>query len=395
MVKLAIIGPTKGPGQLGMLLGLAANKIHCEEGINLSLLTIGSDYRPDWSDDHYGISEAEQKQLNASAHIIAFETESIPGMFRESFKEKFVPSLVSLNLFRDRLEEKNFFLNLGLLTASFVPISSQAELNAVIENSTINFPARLKTCELGYDGHGQKQIKSADELQLAWNNLGQAKCILEEELNIHRELSVVITRFVDGQIIRFPIPENLHKKSVLYRSRLAELSEPLKEELYKMAEKMLKELNYVGTFCLEIVQLDNDEGDILINEAAPRVHNSGHFTLDFCEGTNQFDSHVRAICNIESPDLKLPNKCFSMTNLLGIDFEQYQQLVQDLNASGLFDEFTSFHPYWYNKEVAKPLRKMGHLTVLSNDDKKLKEIEELIDELLGSNPPHPLLKAKE
>jgi 5-(carboxyamino)imidazole ribonucleotide synthase len=379
--KLAIIGPNKGPGQLGMLLAHEANKLHCAGEVNLKILTIGQDHGPDWSDEHFDLTTDNLKLIAKQADQATYETESITEDFREQFGNKLRPSKEVLDIFRNRYYEKSFFKKLKLPTVKFFYINDQNSLDAAVgEITEQEFVGRLKTCEGGYDGLRQIKVKKPHELQIAWTQFDKTECVLEEEIKIFRELSVICTRYKDGQIVYFPVPQNEHQDGVLYRSKLAKLNKKIANKLQKMAEKIVNKLNYIGTFTLEVFQIAGPDGALHINEAAPRVHNSGHFTLEFCEGTNQFDSHIRAICDMALVQPSEKDKLFSMTNLLEISKETYQKLQSSLTEFNSTE--TKIQTYWYGKSEARPGRKMGHITVISNVASELENIEAFLDQNL-------------
>jgi 5-(carboxyamino)imidazole ribonucleotide synthase len=385
IINLGIIGPEKGPGQLGMLLAMEANKLHCNGEAHLKILTVSTDQAPDWTDENFHSNEEDLKIFFEQAQLITYETESISSKFQEAFARKLSPSKEALQIFQNRLREKNFFKDLGLETPAFYEVNHKTNFEDLENNlNQKNLQSvRLKTCELGYDGLGQKRINNFNSLQTAWTELGQTACILEEEVALERELSVILTRFNDGHIIYYPIPENIHHNGVLYRSRTSSISKQQETILQSTAEKIVNSLKYVGTFALELFQ--SQDSNFLLNEAAPRVHNSGHYTLDFCEGTNQFDSHLRAICGLEAVAVKAQANYFSMTNLLGLTFQQFQWILEELNSafqSGKTE--VKICPYWYNKNETRKGRKMGHITVTSHSLADLEKAEALIDQLISA-----------
>ncbi|HEY9886237.1 MAG TPA: ATP-grasp domain-containing protein [Vampirovibrionales bacterium] len=394
MKHLAILGPEKGPGQLGMLLAIEANRIFCEKGEALKIVSLGSGPAPEWCDEYFYTSPDDLKELEAISDIATFETESLPPVFEQALPTKLLPNQEALKIFQNRFQEKTFLNKLGLNTAPFWHLKdcSNSREEAALElnrfkdkfNTSEKASYRLKTCELGYDGHGQIALNNIDELEAAWGRLGCVEAVLESKVEIFRELSVIASRSANKEkpVIFFETPDNLHKKGVLYRSRSAKLSKSLRTKLEETALTVLEKLDYTGTICLEVFQLSSAEGDLLINEVAPRVHNSGHYSLNFYKNTNQFAAHIKAIngFHLEPPIAKY--KYFSMTNLLGIKHEKFQLVRHDLLESGLLPE-EQIGFYWYNKEEAKPMRKMGHITLVSNNLKKLKEAEEILDTVLN------------
>lgn len=385
VLKLGIIGPEKGPGQLGMFLALAANKIFCAGECSILINTIGSESAPEWSDAHFGLSADEVQAFYKQTDSITFETESISESFRDKFHNKLMPSIDALKIFRNRFSEKNYFKELGLKTPEFYLLDTKADLEKILKKLTSkeNFVGRLKTVENGYDGHGQSKVNEVETLQAAWKELNEATCILEAEILIHRELSIISTRFADGRIIHFPIPQNEHRNSILYRSRTAKISAKVESKLKEMNEKVLSKLNYIGTFTLETFQITGPSGSLLINEGAPRVHNSGHYTLDACANVNQFDAHIRALADLPCPEPELKLPFFSMTNLLGLSESHYTAIKAQLEESSLVQDGTVIaNFYWYNKLQPKPGRKMGHITITAESLKKLEAAETLIDKLI-------------
>ncbi len=381
MIKLGIIGPSSGAGQLGRFLALAANRLTCSLQDNISIQTISSDLASDWTDEHFDLSEIDSFLKNTD--LITFETESIPAIFREKFAEKLIPELEILNQFSNRFQEKLFFRQLKIKIPEFYYLKNAENLKDV-EGKTFGKQWRLKNCEGGYDGQGQLSLDKISFLKASWESLGSQECLLEEEVPIFRELSIISTRFKSGEIIHFPIPVNIYKRGILYRSRSPKISKKVQDKLKSTSKKILSKLNYVGTCAIEFFQLDNEEGILLLNEAAPRVHNSGHFTLEACN-QDQFETHIKAICGLPCSEVELKFKYFSMTNLIGLTQEKFDLLKEK------FSNYITTHKldleavqyYWYQKSPARSLRKMGHLTVCSNCEESLIKAEIFLDELLS------------
>jgi 5-(carboxyamino)imidazole ribonucleotide synthase len=382
MIKLAIIGTEKGPGQLGMLLGFAANKIHCSGLSHFKLLTVGENLHYDWADETFASSDSDLKTLLEEADLITFETESLSERFRENLNDKFVPSNQILHIFRNRLREKDFIRSVGLKTVEYYPII-QKNIPHELEKAILERQSEwlLKTCEFGYDGLGQYSFNTLDELkQLLTMFATEQELIVEKKIHFKRELSIVSARTTDGQIIHFPVPENQHIKGILYRSTKAELTAEELAKIQKINETILQKLDYIGTFCTELFEVD---GDYFVNECAPRVHNSGHFTLEFCQLTNQFDAHIKAICGLTPEQPVNKHDYFSMTNIIGMTEDQFKILVMKLEDSDLIYGVESGF-YWYNKEGARPKRKMGHITFTAHSIEQLRKLEKFVDEITAA-----------
>ena len=344
MPTLGIIGG----GQLGSMLVCAAKKldiktiIFCDDkdapGQKFSDKFICADYS----------NSKAINQFAEASDIITFEFENIPyETLNKINKIKPVLPQPSVNkIIQNRLFEKNFINKLNIKTTLYTLIKKESE---IFKNKNF-LPGILKTCTLGYDGKGQYKINSIEDLKnltINYNN----DYILEKFIKLKKEISVIITRFENKQYEIYEPFENVHEDQILKNSKIpADISKENFEKSKLWTTQIAEALDYVGTLCVEFFI---DKNDILyVNEIAPRVHNSGHLTIN-AYNVSQFENHVRAICGLEQIQLKKISNA-KMINLIGDQITVYRN--KQLNP----DEF--FFDY-FKKEI-KPKRKMGHLTIL-------------------------------
>lgn len=263
------------------------------------------------------------------------------------------PGPEAVSLTQDRIAEKLFARQQGLNTAPFHAVLTETDLEPAFE--AIGGPAILKTSRLGYDGKGQITVDSLDSLADAFNQFDHQAAILERKLKLDLEISVVLARSADGRTVTFPVGENRHVDGILDTTVVpARISERLAEKARQAATSLAKAMNYVGTMAVEFFVVDGDQ--LLVNEMAPRPHNSGHFTLDACV-TDQFEQQVRALVDLPLGDTGLHSPA-AMVNLLG-DLWLYGEPRWD---KALSDPTVKLH--LYGKKEPKVGRKMGHITAL-------------------------------
>lgn len=231
-------------------------------------------------------------QFSDGIDVVTFDFENVPAdtaMFLASRVPVF-PNPQALAVAQDRLEEKQLFKRLGMSTPEFATVDSRDDLEAGLRK--IGFPAILKTRRLGYDGKGQIRLKSPDDLNAAWTRLGDVPLILESMVPFEREISVVAVRGRGGEFATYPLTQNFHQNSILSASLSpAPNTGPIQETAVGYARRLAEELDYVGVFALELFV---HQGRLLANEMAPRVHNSGHWTIEGAR-TSQFENHLRAV----------------------------------------------------------------------------------------------------
>jgi 5-(carboxyamino)imidazole ribonucleotide synthase len=290
--------------------------------------------------------------------VVTYEFENVPVELARRLQQKVpvYPPPAALEASQDRLDEKTFFQRLGLPTAPFAPVESRAELVAALDQ--IGYPAILKTRRFGYDGKGQQLLRSADDTDAAWGALTGVPLLLEGFIPFDREVSQLAVRGRDGATVFYPLVENQHDQGILRRSRVPVPG--LKVGLHKLAceysTRVLEALKYVGVLAIEFFCRG---GELIANEMAPRVHNSGHWTIEGAV-TSQFENHLRAILGwpLGSPALLQP--C-AMLNLIGEVPEGRDWLsVADV------------HMHLYGK-TPRPGRKLGHVTVRAPNQRLLRE----------------------
>lgn len=312
---------------------------------------------------------------NALAHlsrvsdVVTYEFENVPLPAAEYIAErtKIFPPPAALRMSQDRWYEKTLFGSLNIPTPPFAQINSLLDLENALEQ--IHLPAVLKTRRLGYDGKGQFTIRAYEDAEPAWNALGGTRLILEAFVEFGREVSMLAVRGVDGAVAFYPLVENHHREGILRLSvaPAPNVSVELQARAEDYARRVLNALEYVGVLAIEFFQV----GDALIaNEMAPRVHNSGHWTIEGAE-TSQFENHLRAIMGLPLGSTQVRGHC-AMLNFIG--------RLPDINA---LLEIPGAHVHLYDK-APRPGRKLGHVTIFAPEsltrDAHAKRIERIIDD---------------
>jgi len=333
-----------GGGQLGKFLVLAAKKLN----IRTFVFTDSLDSPAIYYCDDFIISNYENKKkidfFIKNVDIATFEFENIPFKTLDYVEKKIkvLPKPSTIKILQDRLKEKTFLHLIGVKTTEFYYLKKVNKKNL---NSSI-FPVLVKTLRLGYDGKGQILFKNKESfLKHSFDN---KEYIIEKLINFKKEISIIISRNQTNSAC-FDAFENLHKHQILQKSHIpAKISLKLNDEAKKIAKKIADKLNYIGTMCVEFFVTKKNE--LLVNEIAPRVHNSGHLTMN-AYNINQFECHIRAVCNLKTKKPKNTHKAI-MYNILGSDIKKYRSKTMMKN------EFF----YDYGKKEIKDKRKMGHLT---------------------------------
>ena len=336
-----------GSGQLGSMLCQAAKKL------NVKTVVISDDEQgpaQKYADQFIFAKYDDQqkiKQFTDKADVVTFEFENIPiNILKQIEKEKKVLPKPEINrIIQNRKLEKSFVNELGIETTKWAFIEKAED---VTKNSNL-LPGILKTNTLGYDGQGQFVLKSLADVKKDW--CFTADYILEKKVNLKKEISVIITRFIDGETFIYEPIENLHKDQILKHSKIpANIDEKIYKQAQNNAKIIADKLDYVGSMCVEYF-IDQDN-KLLVNEIAPRVHNSGHLTIN-AFNISQFENHIRAVCGLKFEKPK-KNSNAEMINILGKEIEEYR--------SKTFKEDEFF--FDYGKKIIKEKRKMGHLTIL-------------------------------
>lgn len=335
-----------GGGQLGSMLCQAAKKINIKTVIYCDDKDApAQNYADSFINANYD-DENQIQDFIKKVNIVTFEFENIPVSILEKIKLK-IPVYPDPNvnfIIQNRSKEKKFINDLGIKTVNYKDIYSKKDLN----NIDHLLPGILKTTTLGYDGKGQIVISSNKDLKKI---IIDKHYILEKKIDLQKEISVIITRFQNGNSIIYDPIENIHKDQILDTSTIpANINEEIANLSKDYAVKLANELNYVGTMCVEYF-IDN-KNELLINEIAPRVHNSGHLTIN-AFNVSQFESHVRAVCDLEKINPVMESKAI-MKNIIGDKIFEYRNKQFQKNEF-FFD---------YLKKESKAKRKMGHLTTL-------------------------------
>lgn len=335
-----------GGGQLGRMLALAGYPL----GLRFRCLDPASEAPMRLVAEHIRGDYEEPQTLQRFGHgldVVSYEFENVPVVAARTLALTcpVYPPVEALAVAQDRLSEKTLFQQLGIPTPFFTAIDTRAGLDAAL--AEMGFPVVLKTRRFGYDGKGQAVLRQAEDVAAAWNTLGAFPLILEQFLSFDRELSLLAVRSRSGETVFYPLVENTHRDGILYRSIAP--APALTSELQTLAEsyasRVLEALGYVGVLAVELFQVGNR---LLANEMAPRVHNSGHWTIEGAE-TSQFENHLRAILGLPlgSPT---PRGWSAMTNFIG----EQPDLTAILQIPGV-------HLHLYDK-APRPGRKLGHLT---------------------------------
>jgi 5-(carboxyamino)imidazole ribonucleotide synthase len=298
------------------------------------------------------------REFAAAVDVLTFEFENVPSVASRAAAEKTTvrPSGDILHTTQHRLREKTFLQQSGFPVPPFRVIDSRADLQAAAVE--IGFPGVLKTASFGYDGKGQRKILSLADLDPAYDALAPAQGIYEGFVNFAKEVSVVAARTVSGEFKAFPVFENVHAHHILdVTFAPADLPPSLAREATDLARRILEALNVVGLLTVELFV--THEGQLVVNELAPRTHNSGHLTLDACV-TSQFEQQVRAVCGLPLGSVELLRPA-AMANLLG---DVWQGGEPDWRRA-LEDPWVKLH--LYGKTEPRAGRKMGHLTALGEN----------------------------
>ena len=344
-ITLGIIGG----GQLGSMMAIAAKKLNSKTVIFCD--DIGAPAQNFCNNFICGNYDDKEKiaEFVKLVDIVTFEFENIPyETLNEINKSKPVLPKPAVNrLIQHRLAEKDFINKLNIRTTRYVSIEKKSDLDSLEDF----LPGILKTTTLGYDGKGQHPIQSIDELNSL--NIDFSKgYILEKLVKLKKEISIIITRFENQKYEIYEPIENTHQDQILRNSKIpADIDNKIFEQSKDWAMTISEELKYVGTLCVEFFIDRND--NLYVNEIAPRVHNSGHLTIN-AYNVSQFENHVRAVCGLEQIPLKKISNA-KMINLIGDEISKYRK-ISKLNDNEFFFD--------YLKKEIKDKRKMGHLTTL-------------------------------
>jgi 5-(carboxyamino)imidazole ribonucleotide synthase len=344
-----------GGGQLGYMLALAGYPL----GLHFRFLDpspeapvgrIAQRVTADYTD------QAALEKFASGLELVTYEFENVPVEAARFLAERVpvYPPPAALETAQDRLAEKDLFRKLGIATTEFAPVSNPAELEAAVK--TLGLPAVLKTSRMGYDGKGQWILRTAEDVAKAKSELPPVNLILERFVPFARELSVLAVRSLTGESAIYPLVENHHRSGIL-RLSLApapRLEPPIQRAAERAAHRVLESLKYVGVLAIEFFE---HQGELLANEMAPRVHNSGHWTIEGAV-TSQFENHLRAVLGLPLGSTGPAGHC-AMLNLIG-----------DLPDSSEVLAVPDAHLHLYGKSP-RPGRKLGHLTLRAASPERL------------------------
>jgi len=341
-MKLGIIGG----GQLARMLAIAAKKI------NVSTIVLDPDPQSSASQITQHIigdlnDPCSIKKLALESDVLTYELEHIDAhLIKKNINDVSIfPSLKALEISQDRLYEKNYLNNIGLQTTQYHEISNNLDIEKL---SNINQDYYLKIRRSGFDGRGQVKINDTQTLKSAFDYFNFSPCILEETIPFEYECSIITARDKSGKFLFYPLVKNTHDLGILKYSEIHSDTHPLQAQAESIAEKLMSSLNYIGVMTIEFFYM---QGQLIINEIAPRVHNSGHWSI---EGTNcsQFESHIRCLFDLTLPPLStINNTC--MYNILG----RYPDTNVLASKANIF-----IHSY---NKGERAQRKLGHITILN------------------------------
>jgi len=339
-----------GGGQLGRMLAMAAARlgyrchIFCPD-VRSPAFHVACDFT---------IAEYENEdalaEFAASVDVATYEFENVPARTAEVVAKETLlrPGARALEVSQDRLVEKKFLNECGVKTAPFMPFQTAEELDEAFKE--IGRPSVAKTRRFGYDGKGQLMIKARKDVDLVMDVTKGTPAILEGFVMFDREISVVVARSASGDVAAFPVAENVHTNHILDTSTVpAQISEVVEAKAKVMATRIANALEYIGVMTVEMF-VNDGTGEIVVNEIAPRVHNSGHWTIEGA-ATSQFEQHIRAICDLPLGATDARGKV-KMKNLLGKEILDFEQYLTDPKA----------HYHHYGKLEPREGRKMGHVT---------------------------------
>lgn len=338
-----------GSGQLGRMIAIAAAQLGYRCHVYAPETGPANDVAPAFTQGAYD-DDAALAAFARQVDVVTYEFENVEAAPIERLGDLVPvrPSPTSLKVAQDRVAEKRFVEELGGRPARWAEVPDRAALDAAI--ASIGCPAILKTTRFGYDGKGQARLASPADADAAWDAIGGGPAILEGFVEFEHEFSIVIARGTDGRTVSYPPPRNVHKDGILDTSTLPAPAEIAAQwtEAATLAGRVAEALGHVGVLTLEFFA--GHDGPVF-NEMAPRVHNSGHWTIEGAE-TSQFENHARAILGLPLGPTGLTGRAVSMTNLIGDDAANWAALAAEPGT----------HLHLYGKHEARAGRKMGHVT---------------------------------
>lgn len=363
-----------GGGQLGRMMAIEARRM----GYRVVVLDPSSRCPTAQVADGFVVGALDDldsaRHLAKQVDVITLDTEHVPAELLEEL-EKIVPvrpGASVLGTINDREIQKQFLDKLGMPQAKWAPSTTESELSSAL--AKVGTPAILKVRRAGYDGKGQVRVERREEAALGHAKLRGAPAVAEEVVKFAREISVVLARGISGEIKIYPIAENVHHRHILHTTRApAPMAPGARERAEKIAITIAEALGHIGVICVEMFELP--DGRLLVNEIAPRTHNSGHYTWGACV-TSQFEQHVRAVFGLPLGDPR-PMTGAVMVNLIGDLWHKGPPSWREVLAR------PEARLHLYGKDAPAPGRKMGHLLLLDDDtERALTTANELIDRLM-------------
>jgi 5-(carboxyamino)imidazole ribonucleotide synthase len=387
--QLATLG-VMGGGQLGRMFVQAAQEMGYFTAVldadPASPAGLVSHYHIDTPyDDEQGLAQLMQR---CEAITTEFENVPAPALMTLGAHRPVAPGANAVAVAQDRIAEKAHFLACaqagGVDPAPYAAIETEALLNAVPDGL---LPGILKTARLGYDGKGQARVKNRAELAAAWDQMGRVPCVLEKRLPLRMELSVIVARGADGQVVHFPPQRNLHRDGILAVTEVFEGNLPtvLSQQAVAATTAIAHQLNYVGVLCVEyfVIEDGSEHGALVVNEMAPRPHNSGHYTLNACD-VSQFELQVRAMAGLPLVQPRQHSPAV-MLNLLGDLWFDAAGKPRTPDWAAVLS-LPGTHLHLYGKLNARAGRKMGHLNVTGASAEQVQATALQAARLLGIAP---------
>lgn len=363
--KIGIIGG----GQLGKMMILEAKKM----GFYIIILDPTPACPADSIADEHIVAAFDDdkafRQLAEKADVITYEFEHIGVEILKQLEQeghKIYPTATSLEIIQNKYTQKERLVADRIPVPDFIKVDGIDDIKAAAEK--FSYPLMLKSCTGGYDGKGNAVIDNESEVRAAYEELGAGKLplMVEEFIPFEKEISVLASRDIEGNIVVYPVGENEHRNNILYETKVpADISPQLAEEAKHLGHQVLEVFSGIGMFCIEMFVTQNQK--LIINEIAPRPHNSGHYSIEGCV-TSQFEQHVRAISGLPLGNTSLINPSV-MRNILGTG-EEGRAVVTGIEQAL---ELKNVRAHIYDKKIARPGRKMGHITVTDDDLKDAAE----------------------
>lgn len=375
-----------GGGQLGRMFCMAAQSV----GFKVCVLDPASDGpAASVADRHISagyLDEAALAELGDLCAACTTEFENVPAEALEFLAKRSIvsPGARAVSIAQDRMVEKTFADKCGLQTAPWAPITSIADIDAA---DVTLFPGILKAARLGYDGKGQSRVANAEQARAAFERFGQVPCVLEAHLDLKTELSVVVARGFDGETVAYPVSENEHRDGILAVSKVPARVDPdLALRATEATVRLAQTLEYVGVLCVEFFVVNGSGGDdLLVNELAPRPHNSGHYTIDACL-TSQFEQQARVLAGWPLGGVQQHEPAV-MLNILGnCWFADGAEEPAEPDWSNVV-RHTRAKLHLYGKSEARMGRKMGHITILGDSLEQAHATMQTIERGLDAGPP--------